>query len=279
MQTKSLYIAAALLASIPFQNVRAHAQDAKPNSAATDGEQRGVSGIVSGKTGNQIAVQLPGNVEAKVVVTPTTTFRRYAPDSVTLAEAASGNLAEILPGDQIRARGQKSADGLTVTAGEVVSGTFWTRAGTITSIDPSSQEITIQQVGTNRPLVIAVAADSKLKLLPDMHMAGHSAASYQGAPQHEVPRTQSGAVDIAQVLSSMPDGKMGDLAIGGAVIVSGTKGASQDKVTAIMLLANAGMFVDMMRQQAEGHGAAMEQFLIGHGLNPAQGLILPSIPQ
>ena len=48
------------------------------------------------------------------------------------AEAKRSGLAEIGVGDQVRARGVKSEDGLKVTAEDVVFGTFVTKAGTIT---------------------------------------------------------------------------------------------------------------------------------------------------
>ncbi len=75
----------------------------------------------------------------------------------------------------------------------------------------------------------------------------------------------------------LPAGKMDDLRVGGAVIVSSTKGTQEGKITAIMLLANAEMFVQLMRQQAEGKGDGMEKLLKGHGINSAQFVSLPAI--
>jgi hypothetical protein len=257
----------------------AAAIDARNEAERADWETRGLAGMVAAKTGNEIIAQLPGDVKSTIAVTPKTKFRRYAPDSVTFTQATKSSITEISPGDQIRARGEKSPDGLTMTADEVVFGTFWTKAGTITAIDPHTHEVTIQEVGTKKPLVVKVAAESKLKMLPNMHMAEASGAvSHGGAPEH-VPTTPSGAVDIAKVLSNMPVCNMDDLKIGGAVLVSSTKGATEGKITAIMLLANAEMFVQLMQQQAEGNGGGMEQFLKGHGMNPAQGMSLPAILQ
>ena len=234
-----------------------------------DWESHGLSGTVSGKTADAITAQLPGDQQSTIVFTPKTIFRRYAPDSVSLTQAAPSAITEVSVGDQIRARGQRSSDGLTLIADEVVFGTFSTRVGTITAIDTNANEITIQEVGTNRPLVVKVDAKSRLKMLPRNLMAG-------GQPHH-VPTTPSGAVDIAKVMNSMPSCGINDLKTGGAVLVSSTKGAAEDKVTAIMLLANAEMFVEMLQQQAQGNSAPMEHFFKSHGLNPAQGMNLPSI--
>ncbi len=277
MQLKPLYFTAALLASVTFQSVPANAQTAQPSAKVSDWEKRGVWGTVSGESGNEITADLPGYAKSTIIVTPQTKFRRYAPDSVTLAQATPSALAEIATGDQIRARGTKSADGLTVTAEEVVFGTFQTKAGTITAVDPQTREITVQEVGTNKPLVVKVPAQSQLKLLPNMHGPENGEAPSHDGPPHHVPTTQGGAVDMGKILDMMPAGTMGDLKVGGAVLVSGTKGTAADKMTAISLLANAGMIVQLMQQQADGNAAGMEQFLAGHGWNPAQGLSLPAI--
>jgi len=239
----------------------------------------GVSGTVSFKNGNELMTQLPGDAKSTIIVTPKTRFLRYSPDSVTIAQATPSTIAEIAPGDQIRARGEKSSDGLTITADEVVFGTFLTKAGTITAIDPNAHEITIQEVGTNKPLLIKVAADSKLKVLPSMHMGEGPGANSHGNPSDHVPMTTGGAVDISKILSSLPVCTVDDLKIGDAVLVSGPRGTAEGKITGIMLLANAQMFVNLMQQQAEGNSAGMEQFLKGHGLDPSQGMSLPSILQ
>jgi hypothetical protein len=272
MQMKSLYIAAAVLASFTFLGTPAGAQ-------SSDWDKSGVSGIVSGKSGDAITAQLPGYAQSTIVVTAKTRFRRYAPDSVKSAQTAPSGLEEISAGDQIRARGVKSSDGSTITADEVISGTFLTKGGTITAIDPIAHELTIQEVGTNKPLVVRLAAQSRLKMLPDMHMPEDTGTSAHHAMPEHIPTTPSGAADLAKIIGSMPDCNLDNLKIGGAVIVSSTKGAADDKVTAITLLANAGMIVQMMQQQADGNGAGMEHFLREHGLNPVDGLNLPSILQ
>ena len=69
------------------------------------------------------------------------------------AEARSSKLAEIGVGDQVRARGVKSEDGLKVTAEDVVFGTFVTKAGTITAVNAETSEITVKDLANNKPLI------------------------------------------------------------------------------------------------------------------------------
>ena len=103
-----------------------------------------------------------------VIVDDKTAYRRYDSDSVKFADAKISKLDEINVGDQLRARGVKSEDGLKVTAQEVVFGTFVTKAGTITAINPETKEVTISELGTNKPLIMKLTADSQIKKMPDM---------------------------------------------------------------------------------------------------------------
>jgi hypothetical protein len=51
-------------------------------------------------------------------------------------------------GDQLRARGSRSADGASFDAAEVVSGTFRNIAGTISSIDAAAEHFDLQDLGS-----------------------------------------------------------------------------------------------------------------------------------
>ena len=86
-----------------------------------------------------------------IQVSPTTIFRRYSPDSVNFDEAKSGTLDQIKPGDQLRARGTKSADGSEFTAQAIVSGTFKNIAGTVISTDAANNSITVMDLLTKHP--------------------------------------------------------------------------------------------------------------------------------
>ena len=145
---------------------------AKKNEAdRLDWTRRGVTGVVAAKSGNDVTLKirtLGGESQAVVTVTEKTSFKRYAPDSVKFAEAKNSKLAEISVGDQVRARGVKSEDGLKVTAEDVVFGTFVTKAGTITAVNPETREITVKDLANNKPLVIRITADSQIKKMPDM---------------------------------------------------------------------------------------------------------------
>ena len=92
-----------------------------------DWSARGVSGVVTEKKGNQVTLKMrsmTGETNATVTLNEKTSIKRYAPDSVRFADALASKPNEINIGDQVRARGEKSADGLAVSATEVVFGSF-----------------------------------------------------------------------------------------------------------------------------------------------------------
>src|SRR6266481_3807925 len=170
-----------------------------------DWTRRGILGIVAAKKGGEITLRMrsmQGEKTATVTVSESTRYRRYAPDSVKFADAKDSGLAEVSVGDQLRARGQKSEDGLKVTADEVVFGTFLTKAGPITALNVEGKEITVKDLTTGKPLVIKLSADSQMKTLPDF--AGMFGGAPGGGPSGGMRGPGGGAPDLSQMLERMP---------------------------------------------------------------------------
>src|SRR5207248_4126747 len=86
--------------------------------------------------------------------------------------AKNSGLTEITVGDQLRARGQKNSDGTRVDAEDVVFGTFLSRAGTITAVNPGTREITLKDLANNKPVTVKFLADSQIKRMPEMAAGG-----------------------------------------------------------------------------------------------------------
>jgi hypothetical protein len=228
--------------------VMAASEIVKKNEAdRMDWTRRGVSGVVAAKSGDQVTLKiraLTGESQAVVTVTEKTSFKRYAPDSVKFADAKSSKLAEISVGDQVRARGMKSEDGLKVTAEDVVFGTFVTKAGTITAVNVEAREITVKDLANNKPLVIRATADSQIKKMPDMGGMRAGGAPGMGGGGR--------GMDINAMLERMPPARLEDLRAGETIVVSSTKGAKSNEVTAIMMLANADGILQIIAAQAGG---------------------------
>jgi hypothetical protein len=134
-------------------------------------QKSGVGGLVNSvdTTGGIISITTPSLREKKTVavhVAKDTVLRRYVPGSVKFDDAKPAPLGEIRPGDQLRARGDKNADGGELTAKEVVSGSFRNISGTISSLDNAQGTITIHDLATKKNVTVKITLDSQLRKLP-----------------------------------------------------------------------------------------------------------------
>src|SRR5256714_5660107 len=145
----------------------------KQESDRAEWRRRGVSGIVSSvnPSTQEITVtsrSLAGQSQAVIIpITDRVLMRRYAPDSVPkYSEAKPSKLEEVKVNDQLRALGDKSADGTHLTAEEVVFGTFKIAGGIVTAIDVATNTIKINDLTTKKPLTIVFKPDSVIRRLP-----------------------------------------------------------------------------------------------------------------
>jgi hypothetical protein len=90
-------------------------------------------------------------------------FLRFAPDSVDVRHAAPGSLADIKVGDQVRATGERSADGSRFTAEEVVTGSLVRVGGTVASVNAARNELTLKAAGTNQTVTVALGSRTTLR--------------------------------------------------------------------------------------------------------------------
>lgn len=215
-----------------------------------DWQKRGVAGVVAGISGNEISIQvrsmMPGSagVSITVAVDEKTRLRRYAPDSVRFVDAQPAAISDISVGDQVRARGAKNEDGSRVSAEEVVFGTFVTRLGSVTAVDPASRQITITDSNSHEPVIVKLADGSQIKRMDAMRFG----APAQGAPMGggmAGPPNGMRPPDMSQMLEAMPAASIDDVRPGETIIVSATKGTAADHLTAITIISNAGMLVQM----------------------------------
>jgi len=243
-------------------------------------QKHGTGGLVSSvdTASSTVTVSLPAIGEKKNIaihLSRDTILRRYAPDSVKFDDAKLAPLDQIRPGDQLRARGTRSADGSELAAVEIVSGTFRNIAGTISSIDASAGSITIQDLATKKPATIKITSDSQLrKLQPAMAQriaaclkgvppdaatpgagnapatanaaqgprpggppAGGPGAGANGAGGSGRPGGRVGCGDLQQAISRMPAATLADLQKGDAVMIVATAGGPNGIPSAITLLA------------------------------------------
>jgi Domain of unknown function (DUF5666) len=134
-------------------------------------QKSGVGGLVSSVDAGTgvITITVPSLREKKNVavrISKSTILRRYAPGSVKFDDAKPAPLEEIRPGDQLRARGEKSADGNELTATEVVSGSFRNISGTIAALDSGDSTIMVHDLATKKNVTVKITSESQLRKLP-----------------------------------------------------------------------------------------------------------------
>ncbi len=215
--------------------------------------------------------------EKPLILTPNekTIYRRYAEDSVKFSDAKIGNFNEIKVGDQLRAVGNKSDDGLKMTAEEFLTGSFRMVGGKITAIDVAKKEITIKDAQTNKPLVIIVNDGVLLKKFP-AEMAQMMALRLGGGtpqggnvtvrpPNTGQPTTPPGGTprpngqaggrgEFDDLLNNFPNISLADLKIGDSIAASSAANATQNRVTAIKLVSGVEAFLNAPQAQAGGRG-------------------------
>jgi hypothetical protein len=183
-----------------------------------DWQTRGISGLVKSvdPSAQTITVSTGNGPSAKTIVvqaSSSTAIRRYAPDSTKFDEAKTATLDAIKPGDQLRAKGTKNADGTELAADAIVAGTFRNIAGTVVSVDEAANTVTINDLATKKPVVVSINADSQLHTLPPT-MAQAIAARLKGGAAggsgaSSIPGGRSGAPPATGAASGDAAGQSG----------------------------------------------------------------------
>ena len=262
----------------------------KQTKESTEWRTRGIAGRVTAvdALASKITVEQRGLMgTTNIVVTPKENIKylRYAPDSVKYSEAKPSSISEIKPGDMVRALGDKSADGTALTAEEIVSGAFQTRAGTVKSIDATKNEIVVTDLATKKDFTIAVIPSSILKKFPEdqaQRMAqfqtggqgggfrpggqGQGNANAPGAnvnpqangngarPGFGGGMRPGGGAGLDDMLDRFPNITAADLKVGDVIAVSSSKNADLDRITAIKLLSGVEPFLRAAQMQAARQG-------------------------
>jgi len=237
---------------------------AKQQQEREDWQKRGIGGLVSAVdpvagTVTISVTTLAGSKKVLIQTSKKTIVRRYAPNSVKFDDAKPSKVADIHPGDQLRARGTKNADGTEFTAEEIVSGSFRNIAGTVTSANAADNSLTVMDLLSKKAVVVKVTTDSQLRKLTQM-MAQRIAMRLKGqSPEGQAPAggTAQGAQgqgppgaggapgggagrggaggDLGQMLLRLPAVTVADFQKGDAVILVSTEG-SDSGVTAITMV-------------------------------------------
>jgi len=234
----------------------------KQEKEREDWQRNGVGGMVKSvdtATGVILLTSRVGGQTRTVTIhtSNATMLKRYAPGSEEYESALPAPITAIHPGDQLRARGTKNAEGTELQAEEVVSGSFRNISGRIDSINEADSSFTVKDLATKKQVTVRIAPQTHMRRLPD-HMAqvlaarlkegrsGHGQAyavssSAQGAGQRSwnggrgEGGSEANGSDLQQMLNHAPLVQFSDLKKGDAIMLVSTEGKTE--VTAITLLA------------------------------------------
>lgn len=248
-------------------------------------QRRGIAGTITlvNTASKEITINTHGRDAKSVIIDASSAgFRRYAPDSVRFADAKPSSLAELQPGDTIRALGDKNEDGTRFKAEEVVSGSFQTIAAQVISVDPASGEVRVTDLQSKKPITVKTNQSSMLRRLderiatmlarrmrgdaggPAGSLGGPGAGAgapggeraFEGRGGNPTPGGPAmagapggrgnfggGSGDLQQVLDRSPQLSLAELKKGDALIISSSRAADGGAITAISLVAGVEPFL------------------------------------
>ena len=241
-----------------------------------DWQKRGMGGFVDSVDAATATIHISvprtgAKREVDVQTSKNTVIRRYAADSARPDNAKTATIAEIRAGDQLRARGNRNADGSKLDAQEIYVGFFPQFSGIVKSVDANAGTVSVQDLSNKKTVDVRVTPESQLHKIP-AEMAHAFATTVKsmvpqalgGAPTSTAakefptppgsaagtappngPMAQGsrggmngGVRDLQQMIARLPSGSLQDLNLqkGDAVLILATEGTSSTPKTVITLL-------------------------------------------
>jgi hypothetical protein len=237
-----------------------------------DWKKNGLGGIVTAVDPASGAITITsGAKKIAIDTTAKTDFKRFARDSEKYENALTGTLAQIHAGDQLQARGTKSADGSSVQAVEVISGAFLDMSGQISSVDVVAGTFSLKDLLTHKMVTVAVTPNTDIRSMPAQmatmfaarqNGGGAAAAATPGGNAGRRGGGGGGAADLAQMIPRMPTATLSGLHKGDAVmIVASESSPGSSAATAITVLSG----VDAILTANPNGGMSLSMSLSGGG--------------
>lgn len=240
----------------------------------------GITGRVTAvdQTSGQIKVEIRNLLNSTTVVVtakPDAKFRRYASNSVKFSDAKISSLGEIEVGDGLRARGDRSPDGASFMADEIVSGGFRTLAGDVKSVDLAKNEVVITEEQSKKDITVELGGALLMKKFPaeiaqrmaafqgggqggpgGMRPGGGPPAGGAGSGNRPAGAGPGGGPrgSIDEMLERFPNITVADLKVGEKIAVVTSKSGAADRMTAFKVLAGIEPFVQLALARAAANG-------------------------
>jgi hypothetical protein len=238
--------------SVPAQKIVVVSQSdiaKKQEKERLEWRQRGILGAISAvnPATKEVTISFRSMMGAQPVIIPIgekTKMLRYAPDSIRFADAKPSVITELKVGDQLRALGDRSADGTHFTAEKVVTGSFRTVGGVVIKNDavlrrfPADIGMMMMGGGGARPGGGGAAPAGG----PPSAAAGQGPGAGGGMRMGG----GGGGMNIQAMLENLPTIAVADLKVGDTIIVSSTTGADPGRLTAITLVSGADTLLSLL---------------------------------
>jgi len=207
-------------------------------------KSRGIGGIVRGvnaQTG-EIMVELrsPNPGSRIPIETSKANFRRYIAGSLRFEDARASKIDEVRVGDQLRALGDKNADGNQFVAEQIISGAFKTIGVTVSDVDPGKELIHATTLDQKKPITISINKDSVLRRIPSA-LAAAIAQRAKGetgkSTPPPAPKATAPVIDVQQMIDTLPAISLNDIKSGDVLAVTGAIESDEAHLVAIKVAA------------------------------------------
>lgn len=236
----------------------------KRQSDLQEWQRRGIAGVVKelNPATQEISIEIRGAGPATrmLISTSGSDFRRYSGTSIRFEDAKPSAFGDLKVGDQLRALGDKGADGHSFKAAEIVSGAFKTIGAVVMEVDLQKSEIKATTLDQKKPILITIAKDSALHRIPQQ-LAGVIAQRAQTGrtinPAPNPPAANSQRVtgppqspDVQQLIDALPNLNLTDIKTGDVIAVTSTIDKDDSSITAIKLVAGVDAVLKAMAPPA-----------------------------
>jgi hypothetical protein len=151
--------------------VSRQALDSRRDREREDWRRRSINGRITAlnPAAKEVTVSVrsrEGAQDVVVQISDNVKLLRYAPDSVRREDARPSSFSDLKVGDQVRALGDRSADGARFTPEEIIAGAFTRTRGTIVETNAARNEVTVKDEQTGKNLTVVVGKNSSVRRIP-----------------------------------------------------------------------------------------------------------------
>lgn len=210
--------------------------------------QHGIVGTITGVDAEkkQISVRArssSGSNPVTIAADASTKIRRYTPEAISFSEAKPSSFESLKVGDQLRALGERSSDGATIAAQEIVAGSFRLMAGTITAVDGRVAQIKFNDLVSGKEITLALKPATLMRRVPK-EIESSLTQLVKGASEQAMP-----AADLQAAIERQPAVRIDELKPGEVALVSTVGGENPDQGAAIALLTGVEPLVKVIQSQ------------------------------